>query len=289
MVENIIQSLGHVGGMIGLNGTTGECAALLVDEKQKFWATAVDAAKKRVPVFAGVTALGTKEVIRQMKIAKDVGCDGAFLGLPLWQTPTLENSVQFYADLGEAMPDMPVMVYSNAMFFKSNFPVPFWAGLAKKARTVITNKVTYGIEHLLEDIRVAGHKINFMPGETSVYPAWRMCRPNINAMWSTSSGGMGAEPWVAMMDAIWKDDEKRAAEVFEDIRSVPSFFPENGFASFPFYNAQAEKWRFNASGFVKCGPSRAPYYELPDAWKQAADAHGKGWAELRKKYALARA
>ncbi len=284
MIENIIK-----GGasMIGLNGTTGECAALLLSEKEKFWATAVETAKKRVPVFAGVTTLGTKESIRQMRIAKDIGCDGAFTGLPLWQTPTLENSVRFYADLSEAVPDMPIMVYSNAMFFKSNFPVPFWAGLARRAPTVITNKVTYGIEHLLEDIRVAGHQINFMPGEGAVFAAWRMCRPNISAMWSTSSGGMGPEPWVAMMEAINKDDEKRAAEIFNDIRQVPSFFPsDEAFPGrFPNYNAQAEKWRFNASGFVKAGPSRAPYYDLPDNWKSAAETHGQAWAELRKKYA----
>jgi len=222
-----------------------------------------------------------------MRAAKDVGCVGAFCGLPLWQTPTLENSVQFFADLGEAVPDMPVMVYSNAMFFKSTFPVPFWAGLAKKARTVITNKVTYGIDHLMMDIRVAGHQIKFMPGETSIYPAWRMVPEHVDAMWSTSAGGMGPEPWAAFMEAIHKNDDKRAGEIYSDILAVPSFFPHDEVfpGRFPNFNAQAEKYRFNASGFVKCGPSRAPYYDLPDNWKQSADAHGKGWAALRKKYA----
>ena len=48
--------------------------------------------------------------------------------------------------------------------------------------------------------------------------------------------------------------------------------------------APAEKWRFNASGYVKCGPSRAPYRDLPENWKRQAELHGKGWAELAKKY-----
>ncbi|HXG36481.1 MAG TPA: dihydrodipicolinate synthase family protein [Dehalococcoidia bacterium] len=284
MVENIIQ-----GGatMIGLNGTTGECAALLFEEKRQFWATAVETAKKRVPVFAGCTALGTKETIRQMRVAKDIGCDGAFIGLPLWQTPSLETSIQFFADLSEAVPDMPVMVYSNAMFFKSTFPVQFWAGVARRAPTVVTNKVTYGIDHLMADVRVAGHQIKFMPGEASIFPAWRMCREHVTAMWSTSAGCMGPEPYVALLEAINRDDEKRAAEIYHDILSIPPFFPQGEIfpGRFPNYNAQAEKWRANASGFVKAGPSRAPYYDLPDDWKQSAEAHGKGWAELRKKYA----
>src|SRR5262249_39125715 len=81
--------------------------------KRAFVDAIVQVNRKRVPVFAGATALGTKETIRQMRGLKDVGVDGAFVGLPLWQTPTIENAVQFYADLGEAVPDMPILVYAN--------------------------------------------------------------------------------------------------------------------------------------------------------------------------------
>ena len=280
MVENLIR--GGIGS-IAACGTTGECAALLWEEKRAFVDTIVRVNRNRVPVFAGATALGTKEVVRQMRGLKDVGAHGAFVGLPLWQTPTLENSVQFFADLSAAVPDMPIMIYSNSMFFKSTFPTPFWAGLAKKAPTVITTKVTYGIGTLLEDIRVAGHQINFLPGQNNVYPAYKMARPRITAIWSTSAA-MGPEPVVALMEAIQRDDEKQVDEIWEDMRSVPPFFPPGAVHEFPQYNAQAEKLRFNASGYVKCGPSRSPYRDLPERWRNQAELHGKGWAELRKKY-----
>ena len=65
------------------------------------------------------------------------------MGLPLWQTPTIDNSVAFYQDLGEAVPDLPIMIYSNASFFKTDFPHEFWAGIGKRAATVVTNKITY--------------------------------------------------------------------------------------------------------------------------------------------------
>jgi len=42
--------------------------------------------------------------------------------------------------------------------------------------------------------------------------------------------------------------------------------------------------RFNAAGYINCGPTRAPYRDLPEVWAKAAEANGKGWAELRKKY-----
>ncbi len=97
---------------------------------------------KLVGVFAGATALGTKEVVRQMRAFKEMGAEGAFLGLPLWQTPTLENSVRYFADLGEAVPDMPILVYANAWVFKWGFPPEFWEGLALRAPTVVACKIT---------------------------------------------------------------------------------------------------------------------------------------------------
>jgi hypothetical protein len=62
------------------------------------------------------------------------------------------------------------------------------------------------------------------------------------------------------------------------------FFPPGRAEEFAKYNAQAEKWRFNISGYIQCGASRAPYRDLPDQWKRQAELHAKGWAELRKKY-----
>ena len=280
MTENLIQA--GIGSLSAC-GTTGECAALLWEEKRAFIDTMVQVNRKRVPVFAGATALGTKEVVRQMKGLRDIGANGAFVGLPLWQTPTLENSVQFYADLSEAVPDMAIMIYSNALFFKSSFPTAFWSGVAQNAPTVITTKVTYGIGTLLEDMRVAGHRINFMPGQNNIFPAYKMARAKITACWSTSAA-MGPEPVVALMEAIQKDDEQRVDAIWEDMRSVPAFMPPGAVSQFAQYNAQAEKWRFNAAGYVKCGPSRAPYLDLPDNWKKQAELHGKGWTELRKKY-----
>ena len=280
----MIESLLQAGvGSVAACGTTGECAALLWEEKRAFIDTIVQVNQRRVPIFAGATALGTKEVVRQMKGLKDIGADGAFVGLPLWQTPTIENSVQFFADLSEAVPDMAIMVYSNALFFKSAFPTVFWAGVAKQAPTVITTKVTYEIGTLLEDIRVAGHQINFMPGQNNIFPAYKMARTKITACWSTSAA-MGPEPIISLMEAIQNDDEKRVDEIWEDMRSVPAFMPPGAVSQFAQYNSQAEKWRFNASGYVNCGPSRAPYRDLPDTWKKHAELHGKGWAELRKKY-----
>ena len=73
---------------IGLCGTTGECATLLWDEKVALYDAIISTVAGRVPVWCGTTALGTREVVRQMRVAKELGAAAAFVGLPLWQTPT---------------------------------------------------------------------------------------------------------------------------------------------------------------------------------------------------------
>ncbi len=276
-------------------GTTGENAALLWEEKKEYIATTVRANNKRVPLFAGATSLGTKETIRQMRALRDVGADGAFLGLPLWQTPTMENSIQWYADLAEAVPDMSIMVYSNSMFFKSSFPTEFWEGLAKKAPTVVTNKIAYGIENLADDVRVSGHQIKFVPGNLSILEASKKTPGHCTANWTT---GFAPEPLVAVMDAFNKGDTARVDEIVKDIRSVTPETPRDGFGGdpnlkgwtrdmsrgFASYNAQVHKWSWNNSGYMDIGPMRAPYRDLPDSWKATAAAHAKEWMVMREKY-----
>lgn len=76
-------------------------------------------------------------------------------------------------------------------------------------------------------------------------------------------------------------------EIWEDMHGLPPMIPAGEFGHFPEYNSQAEKARFNAAGYIKCGPSRAPYRDLPDECRKLAERHGKAWAELRRKYAAA--
>jgi trans-o-hydroxybenzylidenepyruvate hydratase-aldolase len=273
-------------GSIGVAGTTGECAALLTEEKLALADTIVQVVRKRVPVIAGATALGTKDVVRQMRGLRSVGVDACLVGLPLWQTPTPENSVQFYADLSEALPDMAVMVYANSMYFKSVFPTEFWAGLARKAPTVTLCKVSYGVEHIVADLDAAGSQINFIVGESSLYEAYKKAGTRITAGWATSAG-MGPEPVVALMDAILKDDAARAAEVSADLKSLPPTFPPPGEfrRDFPYYNAQINKYMANHAGFANFGPFRAPYTDLPDELRPHLDKVVVARNALRQKYA----
>ena len=91
-VEALIAS--GIDGILSL-GTYGECATLTLDEKRAFIATAVEAVAGRVPFFAGTTALGTRESIRETKMAMDLGADGTMLGIPMWCKADTPTAIQF--------------------------------------------------------------------------------------------------------------------------------------------------------------------------------------------------
>jgi dihydrodipicolinate synthase/N-acetylneuraminate lyase len=266
---------------IGLCGTTGECAALTWDEKVELYSAVIDAVGGRVPVWCGTTALGTREVVRQMRAVKDLGAAAAFVGLPLWQTPTITNAVGFFADLAEAVSDLPVMVYANRFFFKYDFPVEFWSAIAAEAPTVIATKVGFPLTR--EHLDAARHQVNFMTGEGTIGQHYRLAPETVTAAWATSAA-MGPEPWVAFLDAHAAGKKEEAERVLADIEGVPLPIPD--FADFDKYNLQLEKARINAAGYTRCGDPRPPYRDLPDAWRAAAETNGAAWSAMRANYVV---
>lgn len=262
---------------IGLCGTTGEAAAVTWSERVELYDAIRQTVGGRVPVLVGTTALGTKEVVAQMRIVRDLGLDGAFVGLPLWQTPTLANAIGFHADLSAAVPDLGVLVYANRFFFKFDYPLDFWRGIAERCPTVVACKTSFPLTQELLD--VAGDQVAFLNGEGGLLTAAYRDFPDYpHGCWATSAS-MGPEPWIAAMRAMVAGDRERALELLDAIDSIPLPIPD--WAAFPQYNLQFEKARIQAAGYAKCGPPRPPYVDLPPEWQAAALANAAAWQGLR--------
>jgi len=275
-------------GSLALCGTTGQGHSVTWEEKVSFIDTVVQVNKNRIPIFAGSTTLGTRETANQMKALRDIGAPGAFVGLALWQTPTIENASQWYKDLGEAVPDMGIMVYANSNFFKTDFPQELWEAIvAKKARTVITCKMSSGhmSQNLESILRACGKALFFMPGggALTTYETFQKTGTKWRGFWSTAVNA-GPEPLVALADALEKGDLKRAEEVAADMATVPGHQPQGKREQFRQMNVQAEQLRAKYSDFMDPGPLRPPYNDVPSDWLAAGMGAGRGWAEMRKKY-----
>ena len=99
-------------------------------------------------------------------------------------------------------------------------------------------------------------------------------------MWTTDPA---PEPYVALSDAIQRQDDKRMEEVEKDIKSVQGNRQAVP-AEFPMYNSQAVRERWNCSDYLHVGPARPPYRDLPEHWVKPTKQFMDGWMEMRKKY-----
>ena len=263
-------------------GTLGECATLTWDEKQAFMATAVEAARGRVPIFCGTTTLNTRDTIEQTRQAAALGVSGTMLGLPMWCPPTVAMAVQFYKDVAEACPDMAICVYANAEAFRFDYPAAFWAQVAEIPQ--VTSAKYLGIGTLLRDINASKRRIRFLPINSDYYGAARMEPEFCTAFWS---GGAvcGPELVTALRDEVIAakrtGDWSRARKLSDAAGAASALFmPPGGFAEFARYNIGLEKERANAGGWMKAGPCRPPYHLTPEPLLEGARKSGRRWAEL---------
>ena len=125
-VERVANSLiaDGVDGIIAL-GTTGECATLSQQDYDSFVQCLIEVVGRRVPVLVGATALSGHEIVRRMRLIRELGADGTLLGLPMWQPLSQIGAVEFYAGLSELFPDLAIMAYANERAFRFSFTNDF--------------------------------------------------------------------------------------------------------------------------------------------------------------------
>ena len=271
-------------------GTLGECATLSWDEKARFIATAVEAARGRVPVFAGTTALGTRETIRQTRAAHDLGAHGTMLGLPMWCAADVPTAVQFYRDVAAACPEMAICVYANTEAFRFDFPRAFWAQVSEIPQ-VVTSKYL-NIAQLATDIALTRGRIRFLPIDADYYPAARIDPDFMTAFW-TSGAVCGPTPVIRLRDEVARarqtGDWATAKQISAGIgASLAPLFPRGSFAEFSRYNIGLEKARMDAAGWMKAGPIRPPYHLVPEPYLEGARQCGRMWAALHRELGAAK-
>ncbi len=284
--ERLINALlrDGVDGLIVL-GTTGECATLTQAEFEAFTDCVARTVDRRVPLFIGATALGGHQVAERLAFVQELGADGTLLGLPMWQPCTQAMAVKYYREVAELYPNLALMVYANARAFRFDFPLAFWAELAKAVPSVVAAKYSR-LAGLRELVTATGKRINFVPNDNAAHKFFDASPETTIACWATAAS-MGPAPSVAMARAIRDRDGGRVAAVAKDIAWANE--PVSGIVSdpeiFASYNIQIEKLRIEAAGYCKPGPMRPPYDVIPPDYAEAARACGRRWAEICKRYA----
>jgi 4-hydroxy-tetrahydrodipicolinate synthase len=130
LCDDLIKSGVH--GLTPL-GSTGEFAYLDAAQRTRVVQTTIEAAHGRVPVVAGVVSTSTADAVAQAKAYQRLGADGILAILEAY-FPLSDASVEsYFRSVADAV-DIPVVIYTNPQFQRSDLSLDVIAHLAAHPR-----------------------------------------------------------------------------------------------------------------------------------------------------------
>jgi 4-hydroxy-tetrahydrodipicolinate synthase len=114
-------------------GSTGEYAYLDADARADVVRYTARAAQGRVPVIAGVASTTTREAIRQALRCQELGADSILLVLESY-FPLKEHQIEsYFLSVADAV-ELPLLIYTNPQFQKTDLSIDLIQGLARHPR-----------------------------------------------------------------------------------------------------------------------------------------------------------
>ena len=122
-------------GVHGLTplGSTGEFAYLNREQRSTVVQATIEAANKKVPVIAGVASTSTADAVEQAKSYQKLGADGILAILEAY-FPLKDAQVESYFRAVADAVDIPVVLYTNPQFQRSDLTLDVIARLAEHPR-----------------------------------------------------------------------------------------------------------------------------------------------------------
>lgn len=267
------------------NGSLGEGATLIESEHRDFTACIADTISGRGLLFAGVTTLNTRDTITRARLCLEAGADGLFLGRPMWLSLDHRAIVRYYADLAEALPGVPFILYDNQFAFKAKIATETYLALAENRAIIATKHI--GGPSIADDVRAVGDRIRVLPLDSQWASLARAFPEQVTACW-TGNAADGTEPLVALDSAVRARDWERADAITTRMAWAQApMFPGGKLENFVDYNIPIAHARIAGSGLVRSGPPRPPYLFAPDDYIAGGIETGRRWASIRSEFSEA--
>lgn len=188
------------------NGGTGEYAAMTPGERARMVEATVDTAGGRVPVVAGVLAMGFREAVAAGRDALAVGADAVMLLTPFYTIGTQAGIRDYFKAYRDAV-DLPIMLYE----------IPRRTNVVLSADTIagmVDDETIIGMKHCNPDfdqfIRVmqaVGDKMAVLSGEENLFPAHAALGAPGGVL---ATSNLIPEVWVEILN-LFKKGERAAA------------------------------------------------------------------------------
>jgi 4-hydroxy-tetrahydrodipicolinate synthase len=148
-------------GVHGLTplGSTGEFAYLNREQRTAVVRTTVETADRRVPVIAGVASTSTTDAVAQAQSYQALGADGILAILEAY-FPLQDAQVESYFRAVADAVDIPVVIYTNPQFQRSDLTLDVIARLAAHPRIVAIKDASTNTGRLLSIMNRCGDSID---------------------------------------------------------------------------------------------------------------------------------
>jgi 4-hydroxy-tetrahydrodipicolinate synthase len=225
-LRRLLRFLAKVRGVNGFlcNGHAGDCWALSREERQRVIQIHVDEVNGDFPIISAIAGESTREVIEQMREAKEAGASAVLVMPPgIFRNVSIldpEMPYVFFKSLSEAV-DIPMIVFQHPIFRGNNYSPETLAKLTEIDNVVAIKETVWDIklyERDLVALRRAPRRISILiANDTLLFPSF---------VFGHSDGaliGLGTlvPHWVVeMFEAVKKNDLSKARKINDQLYPI---------------------------------------------------------------------
>ena len=148
-------------------GSTGEFAYLNREQRQRIVEVVVNATGGRVPVVAGVAATTVADAVEQVKSYEALGVDGILAILEAY-FPLAEDGVVAYFSAVAQSTQLPIVLYTNPQFQRSDLTLPAIERLARLQNIRYLKDASSDTGRLLTIMNAVGDRIRIFSASAHI-------------------------------------------------------------------------------------------------------------------------
>jgi len=232
-------------------GGQGEFFALEEEERQVATRFCVQTVARRVPIYANVGAVTTRQTVRLAQRAEADGADYLVVITPYYLRPSPEELIQHYQEVCRSV-RLPVLAYNIPERTGLDLSPAVLRRLADRQENFVGLKDSSGQLERIEEYRAAGLKVFIGRDHMILEGLQRGC---VGAV--TACANVAPRAFVELYHAFQKGDLEQAARLQALVEPLRRAFT---LASFPSVIKEAM-----AMAGVPAGPCRRPIGPMPEA------------------------
>lgn len=237
-------------------GSVGEFHTITWDDHRRLIEVLVDEVSGKTKAIPGCSGVNTEEAITKVKYAQDCGADAVMNVSPYYVNISDRELVGYWRDLGEACPDIGLIVYNNphtaqlhtVQTFKELSKIPSMCG----SKEITTIKLQLDIMRHTDLTPMTATELDYF------YTTMKLGAKGVFSMSSSMFPRFMVRFFKTCKEGNWEEAQKMQYE----LKDIWNFM--DGLAFGHEYGALSRfKCYVNAFGVLDCGTTRRPFIPVP--------------------------